>query len=136
MTTEWMDKPDGDGLWWYTGATGHTTLWIVIGGLWQVVQKTGGHFVHDSGTPTGISATGKWQRCAITKPAPYVAPQPPKVEQYTAKVKDLGTLRFITKVADAFVVTDLDGKRSTDAAWLSRKELDRYYTDIKPIEAS
>lgn len=127
----WLDKPDGDGLWWYCNATGEVSLWLAVGHNFTLVKAKCGRFVHDL-SPQRFSGTGKFHRCELTPPEPYVAPKPPKVEMYTAKFRQDGSLRFLVKVGGSFIATTEHGEVCGGRYWGgSDMEL---YTDITPCE--
>lgn len=130
MTT-WMDKPDGDGLWWRC-CGGEVTLCVVRNNCYSFVIFNDGTACI-CGSAWGIcEEQAKWLRCELTKPEPYVAPKPPVVKQYTAKNSD-GSPIWITKVGAAFIAQNqkIESFRQY-GAWVEIARIG--YTDIKPLE--
>ncbi len=130
MTTEWIDKPDGDGLWWWD-VNGNIELHAIHDGTRRTIMHGDGDVCFGTAHKSPFTL-GKWKRAEITKPDRYVAPKPPKVEQYTAKFEGHAP-RFITKIVDQYVATNHDGTVTNWGSWGYAKTS---YTDIKPIEAS
>lgn len=133
---EWLDKPDGDGLWWFQviGRKGIHLYAVCDNRARYVLHVDGRTDMHgDSLSHIESMVKGKWQRCIATPPAPYVPPQPPKVEQYTAMFKDgeCHKPRFLTRIGDVFVATDAKGRGVNFELWDRRHE---DYTDIQPCD--
>ncbi len=135
MTTEWMDKPDGDGWFDVCSNDGIPKHAIAVRGGRCAYFKIDGKPITSSDWDVSILvAEGKkFRRMELPVPPPYVAPKPPVVQQYTAKFNGDGKHRFLTRVGTKFVATYPDGKVSNWDEWSFRE---RNYYDIKEIEAT
>ena len=137
MTTEWMDKPDGDG-WFDVASDGYRNAHaIVVRGESCAYIKIDGqpHFPGGIYKICELIMEGKkFRRINLQELPPYVPPKPPKVTQYTAQYKFGGQSRFITKIGEEYRPYDTNG--SPVGTWCNWSLCSEYYTDIKPIEAS
>lgn len=132
--SEWQDKPDGDGVFHMQHSDGCRSKIHVYENQWRYVEL--------NGKPCGGCALfrldqiaqerSKVKRVVFDDPAPYVPPQPPKVEQYTAKYKPTGEFRFLTRVGNCYVSTPEDGYRQI--TWTNWDAREVNYTDITPCD--
>lgn len=76
--SEWMDKPDVDGLWWRQEREDGPFLTAVEGKQYVFVIIGKRPIIHALTKWSIETDKGKWHRCELTPPAPYVPPQPPK----------------------------------------------------------
>lgn len=105
----WLDKPDGDGLWWKQESESAIALVAIRDGKLRYVSN-GGRDVWPHCTeprPVANFAGEKWQHCELAKPEPYKPPTPPKVEWFTGWRQ--AAFHYIAIIGDRYIAIDEKG---------------------------
>lgn len=123
----WLDKPDGDGLWWYQVSRGMFLIAVRNGLTRDVMDSTGKPNVEAPQGDVRYFESGKWLRCELTRPEPYKPPVPPKVEWFVAA----NGKRFIVQTEREWIAFDSYGYACNTGGG----KCSEYYSDIKPLEA-
>jgi len=105
--SQWLDKPDADGLWWRCNDSGSNVSLCMVRGkeYWFVLNGSG----LGSGMNMPIDEEpAKWQPCQkITPPEPYKPPTPPKVEWFTGWRR--AAFHYIAIIGDRYIAIDEKG---------------------------
>lgn len=125
----WLDKPDGDGLWWRCDY-GCVTLCVVKGNRYGFALFSDGNSCVDSHAYSLDSDKSKWQRCELTKPEPYQPPKPPKVEWFTGWRK--GVFCYIALIGERYIATNEKGE-SFSGVWYGVGEHD--FATVRKMES-